>query len=119
MHLIYLACDIDIVPRIGIGDTQNGIGSLGDAHGLWIADVRKRGLENTIVVEHMDAFVAAIARVDVALRVYRDTQNVGEFSGPCAFLAQDFTNRPSLSNFAMRALPAPSATGSGGKQARS
>src|SRR5215472_8238705 len=63
-HLIDLAGDIDIVPRIGIGNVEDGIGSLGDAHRLWVAEVRKRSLEDTVVVEHLYASVAAIARVD-------------------------------------------------------
>src|ERR1051326_1931388 len=68
-HPIYLAGDIDIVPRIGIGNVENRIGSPADAHRLCVAEVGKRGLEDAVIVEHLDALVAAIAGVDVALRV--------------------------------------------------
>src|SRR5438552_3231435 len=80
-HLKYLTGDIDIVPRIGIGNVEDGIGSLVDAHRLWVADVRKHGLEGAVVVKHLDPLVAAIARVDVALRVHRNTENISELAG--------------------------------------
>src|SRR4029453_10770660 len=83
-HPVYLTGDIDIVPRIGIGNVENGIGSPGDTHRLCVAEVRKRGLEDAIVVKDLDALVAAIASVDVALRVHCNTQNIGELSGSCA-----------------------------------
>src|SRR4051812_49255008 len=63
-HPIYLTRPIDVVPRIGIGNIENGIDSLGDAHRLCVADVRKCGLEDAVVVKHLDAPVAAIASVD-------------------------------------------------------
>src|SRR5215472_13193899 len=51
-HPIYLAGDIDIVPRIGIGNVEDGIGTLGDTHRLCVAEVRKLGLENAVIVKH-------------------------------------------------------------------
>src|SRR5262245_16958752 len=69
-HPIDLTGDIDIVPRVGIGNVEDGIGSLGDTHRLRVAKIRKRGLEDAVVVEHLDALVAAIAGIDVALRVH-------------------------------------------------
>src|SRR5262249_53641849 len=86
-HPINLAGDIDIVPRIGIGNVEDGVGSLADAHRLCVAKVRKRGLKLAIIVKHLDAFVATIAGVDVPLRVHRDTQNVSELAGRGAFFA--------------------------------
>ena len=61
--------DIKIIPGIRIGDVEDGICSLTDAHRLWVADVRKRSLEDAAVVKHVDPLVAAIAGVDVALRL--------------------------------------------------
>src|SRR5215469_16083900 len=87
LHSIYRTGDIDIVPRIGIGNVEDRIGSLTDAHRLCIAEVRKRGLEDAVVVKHLDPSVAAIAGVDIALRVHRNTQNVGELAGACASFA--------------------------------
>src|SRR5438552_13063252 len=86
-HPIYLTRDIDIVPRIGIGNVEDGIGSLGDTHRLCVAEVRKRGLEDAVVVKHLDAPVAAIPGVDVAVRVHRTTQNIGELARSCASFA--------------------------------
>src|SRR5437763_16817311 len=65
-HPIYLTGDIDIVPWIGIGNVEDGIGLLADTHCLCVAEVRKRGLEDAVVVKHLDASIAAIAGVDVA-----------------------------------------------------
>src|SRR5438552_2668239 len=98
-HPIYLTRDIDIVPRIGIGNIEDRIGSLGDTHRLCVAEVRKRGLEDAVVVKHLDAPVAAIAGGDVALRVHRNTQNIGELARSCASFAPGFhefaaCNRP-------------------------
>jgi len=91
--------------------TEDRIGSLSDTHRLCIAEVRKRGLEDAVIVKHLNAPVAAIASVDDALSIQRNTQNIGEFAGSCAsFYPQDFTDLPSLSKLAMRALPPPSAT---------
>ena len=59
-HLIYLTRDIDIIPRIGIGNIEDRIGSLGDTHRLCVAEVRKRSLEDAVVVKHLDAPVASI-----------------------------------------------------------
>lgn len=39
-HPIDLTGDIDIVPRIGIGNIENGIGSLGDTHRLCVVEGR-------------------------------------------------------------------------------
>src|SRR5438876_479546 len=65
-HPVYLTRDVDIVPRIGIRNIERRIGALGDTHRLCITEVRKRGLEDAVVVKHLDAPVSAIARVDVA-----------------------------------------------------
>src|SRR5262249_46619220 len=86
-QLKYLTGDIDIVPRIGIGNVEDGIGSLADTHRLGVSEVRKRGLEDAVVVKHLDAPVASIASVDVALRVHRNTQNIGKLAGPSASFA--------------------------------
>src|SRR5262249_18949803 len=94
-HPIYLTGDIDIVPRVGIGNIEDWIGSLGDTHRLCVAEVRKCGLEDAVVVKHLNALVAAIAGVDVPLRVYRNTQNIGELAGSCASFA------PGLHEFAV------------------
>src|SRR5216117_1869839 len=58
-HPVYLTSAIDIVPRIGIGNIEDGIGSFGDAHRLRVAKVRNCSLEDTVVVKHLDAPVAA------------------------------------------------------------
>src|ERR1041385_2315052 len=86
-HPIYLAGDIDIVPRIGIGNVENRIGSPADAHRRCVAEVGKRGLEDAVIVEHLDAVGAALAGVDVALQGHRDTQNIGELAGRGASFA--------------------------------
>src|SRR5262249_20610328 len=56
---IYLTGNIDIVPRIGIGNVEHGIGSLGDTHRLRVAEIRKCGLEDAVVVKYLDTPVAA------------------------------------------------------------
>src|SRR5439155_522983 len=94
-HPIYLTRDINIVPRIGIGNIEDRIGSLGDTYRLCVAEVRKRSLEGAVVVKHLDSPVAAIAGVDVALRVHRNTQNIGELARSCASFA------PGLHEFAV------------------
>ncbi len=66
-HLQDLTSNIDIIPGIGIGDVEDGICSLPDSHRLWVADIRQRSLEDAVVLKHLDALVAAIADVDVAL----------------------------------------------------
>src|SRR5438067_2507946 len=38
-HLKDFTCDIDVVPRIGIGNIEDGIGSPGDTHRLRVAEV--------------------------------------------------------------------------------
>src|SRR5260370_23873949 len=86
-HLQYLAGDIDVVPRIGIGNVEDGGGTLVHAHRLWIGDVRKHGLEDAVVVKHLDPMVAAITRVHVALPVHRNAENIRELAGSCASLA--------------------------------
>lgn len=86
-HLIDLTGDVDIVPRIRIGNVEDGVGPLADTHRLGVAEVRKRGLEDAVVVKHLDAFVSAIASVDVTLSVHRNTQNIGELAGTCASFA--------------------------------
>src|SRR5436190_22817939 len=73
-HPIYLTGAIDIVPRIGIGNVEDRIGALGDAHRLCVAEVCKCSLEHTVVVKDLDASVAAVAGVNVALSVHRNTQ---------------------------------------------
>src|SRR5689334_9713753 len=94
-HPVYPAGDIDIVPRIGIGNVEDWIGAFADTHRLCVAEVRKRGLEDAVVVKYLDAFVPAIAGVDVSLRVHRNTQNIGELAGSCT----SFT--PGLHKFAV------------------
>src|SRR5262249_19120455 len=94
-HPINLTSNIDVVPRIGIGNVEHGIGSLADTHRLRVAEVRKRGLEDAVVVKHLDALVAAIAGVDVALRVHRNTENIGELASSGASFA------PGLHEFAI------------------
>src|SRR5262245_52703592 len=77
-HPINFTRDIDVIPRIGVGGIEDRIGSPGDTHRLCVAEVRKRGLEDAVVIKHLDAPVSAIAGVDVALCVYRNAQNIGE-----------------------------------------
>ena len=48
-HPIDLTRDIDIVPRIGIGNIKHRIGSLGDTHRLRVAEVRIRGLNTPLL----------------------------------------------------------------------
>src|SRR5438477_8939515 len=47
-HLIDLTRDIDIVPRVGIGNVEDRIGALGDTHRLCVAEIRKLGLEGAV-----------------------------------------------------------------------
>ena len=72
-HPINLTGAIDIVPRIGIGNIEDWTGAFSDTHRLRIAEVRKCGLEDAVVVKHLDSLVPAIARIDVPLRVYCNT----------------------------------------------
>src|SRR5215467_915038 len=94
-HPVYLTGTIDIVPRIGIGNIEDGVGSLGDTHRLCVAEVRKCCLEDAVVIKYLNAFVAAIAGVDVALRVHCNAQNISELAGSCASFA------PGLHEFAV------------------
>jgi hypothetical protein len=48
-HPIYLTGDIDIVPRIGIENIEDAIGSLASTHRLWVAEGRKYGLATPIL----------------------------------------------------------------------
>ena len=44
-------------------------------------------LEGAVVVEHLDALVAAVGGVDIALRIDRDAADVGELAGSSSLLA--------------------------------
>src|SRR5215471_15799176 len=109
-HPVYLTGAIDIVPRIGIGNIEDGVGSLGDTHRLCVAEVRKCCLEDAVVIKYLNAFVAAIAGVDVALRVHCNAQNISELAGSCASFAPGLHEFAVLIELGDTPLPAPSAT---------
>src|SRR5262249_31794289 len=72
LHLVDLAGGVEVVRWIGIRDVEDLVCARRDADGLGVADVLDLALEGAVVVEHLDALVATVSRVDVALRVDRD-----------------------------------------------
>src|SRR4029078_2183823 len=83
-HLVDLARGIEIVRGIQIRHVHHLVGPRSDADRLRIADVSDLGLEDAVVVEHLDAVVATIGRVDVALSIDGDTVDRGELAGGAA-----------------------------------
>src|SRR5262245_13723708 len=86
-HLVDLASGIEIVRRIRIRHVHHLAAARRDADGLRVADTLDLGLERAVVIEHLDALVAAIGRVDVALRINGDAVDAGELAGRVAALA--------------------------------
>ena len=76
-----------------------------DADRPRVADVVVDRLEVQVVVEHLDARVAAVADVDVALRVDRDRVRRVQLAGPLPRVPTDLMKRPFLSYFTTRELP--------------
>src|SRR5437588_9961306 len=86
-HLVDLARGIEIVRRIRIRDVYHLVAARRDADRLRVADILDLGLEGAVVIKHLDALVAAVGGVDVALRINGDAVNAGERAGRVAALA--------------------------------
>ena len=78
---------IEIVRRIRIRHVHHLVGARSDTDRLRVADVPDLGLERAVVVEHLDALVATVGRVHVALCIDGDTIDSGELAGGVAPLA--------------------------------
>src|SRR3954463_6900510 len=86
-HLGDLARGIEIVRRIRIRHVHHLVAAGRDAERLRVADILDLALERPIVVEDLDALVAAIGRIDVALGIDGDAVDAGELAGRVASLA--------------------------------
>jgi len=79
--------------------------TLGNADGIGSADVCILRLERPIAIEDLDAFVAPVAYIHIALRIDSDGVQYIELPGLHTLGPQDLIKRPFLSNFATRAFP--------------
>src|SRR5438874_948311 len=86
-HLVDLAGGIEIVRRIRIRHVHHLAAARRNADCLRVADILDLGLERTVVIEHLDALVAAVGGVDVALGINGDAVDAGELTGGAAALA--------------------------------
>src|SRR3954452_22436369 len=86
-HLGDLARGIEIVRRIRMRHVHHLVAAGRDAERLRVADVLDLALERPVVVEDLDALVAAIGRINVALGIDGDAVDAGELAGRVASLA--------------------------------
>src|SRR6185503_11245959 len=78
--LLDLAGRVDVSRRIRIRHIQHLIRPRRHADRLRVADALDLALERAVVVEHLDALIAGVSGVDVALRVNGDAVDAGEFA---------------------------------------
>src|SRR5207248_3095742 len=78
---------IEIVRRIRIRHVHHLAAARRNADCLRVADILDLGLERAVVIEHLDALVAAVGGVDVALGINGDAVDAGELTGGAAALA--------------------------------
>ena len=110
-HLEDFPPGIDVIRRVGIGNIKNRIRPPGHTHSLWVADARKRSLKCPVIIKNLDSFIAPVPRINVPLCIPpRCSERPRTSPGAVPFLPHDLINFPSLSNLAIRAFPAPSAT---------
>src|SRR6516225_10853811 len=80
LHLVDLAV-VHIGRAVGIGTEEILMRSRRDADSPWRADIDVLRLEFAVIVEHLNAPVAAIAHVDIAWRICRDGVRGIELAG--------------------------------------
>src|SRR5260370_11568271 len=77
LELVDLAGDIDVVRGIGVRRIKHLVRPGRDAQRLGRTHIRDLCLEGAIAVEHLDALIAGVGDIDVALRVDRDRAGGG------------------------------------------
>src|SRR5258707_13598069 len=77
LQLIDLAGDVDVVWRIGVRRVEHLVRPRRDAERLGRADTGDLRLEGAVTVEHLDALVAGVGNVDIALGIDRDRAGGG------------------------------------------
>src|SRR5260370_5546295 len=91
LQLIDLAGDVDVVWRIGVRRVEHLVRPRRDAERLGRADTGDLRLEGAVTVEHLDALVAGVGNVDIALGIDRDRAGGGaELAGFGALRAPRF-----------------------------
>ena len=81
LHLVNLAVEKRVLGRVGVGAVEKLLRAGRDADGTGRAHVLELGLERAVVVEHLNALVAHIGDVDVALGIDGDRVRSIELAG--------------------------------------
>src|ERR1700752_3646990 len=98
-HLVDLAGGIDVCRRIRVRHVEYLAGARRDADRLRVADAFDLALERAVVVEHLDALIAGVSGVDVALRVNRYAVDAGELAVGSGALSPRLDERAVLREF--------------------
>src|SRR5262249_53505114 len=84
LHFVDLASTVEVFRRVRIGDVKHLIRTGRHAKRRRRPDVGDGALERPVVVEHLDALVASISSVDIALRLDGHRRDIGEHAGIAA-----------------------------------